>query len=371
MCAISLLSRLSAVVGAVLLLAGCQLVPAGRPAAAPAPPGQPAAAPAQSFDEQTVARFYRGKTVRLIVGFAAGGGYDTYTRLIGRHLGKYLPGNPTVVVENMPGGGSLVALNYLYNAAPKDGTVIATYNGPLVLDQLFGTPGVEFDMARLRHLAVPVRETFVLVAAKRVGITKFEDLLGPQGKQLVVGVIPGALENAAILSRDVLGANLKIVSGYDGTSKIRLALGGGEVDGLFNTWQSVKITNRAEVESGEWVVLATLADEPLKDLPSIPAIPALAKTAEQRHLLRFGAYVPNAFAKIYSLPPAVPADRADALEAAFAKTLADPEFLAEAEKGQLEIDPLFGDEIQRLVGDFLGMPSDLKARLKALLQPAG
>jgi tripartite-type tricarboxylate transporter receptor subunit TctC len=355
----------------LLVLGGACAAPArpagSAPAAAPAPPGGAGAA----FDEKAVADFYRGKTVRIVVGFAPGGGFDTYSRAIGRHLRKHLPGNPTVIVENMPGAGTMVLANHLYNAGPRDGTLIANLAGPIVLEQLFGSPGVEFDMARMRYLAVPVSEVYVMWVVRRAGITKFEELLGPNSKQVVVGGIPGStVEHAPILLRDLLGANIKLVTGYDGTSKVRLAMDSGEVDGFFNTWQSVKLTNRAEVDSGEWVPLVALSDTPLKDLPHVPTIPAIARTDEQRQLIRYGAAVPNQFGKVYVVHQEVPADRAAALEAAFRKTFADPEFLADAEKSQLEIDPLYGEDIHKLVVELLNMPEDLKAQLRRLIRPA-
>ena len=173
--------------------------------------------------------------------------------------------------------------------------------------------------------------------------------------------------------RDVLGANLKVVSGYKGTADVRLAIDSGEVEGFFNTWISSKITSLDKFTSGEWLVLAQLGDTPIKDLPfpNVPTIPAMAKSDEQRQLLRFGTSVPNAFGKVYVLAPAVPADRTAALEAAFMKAMADKELLAEAVKGRLEIDPLFGEETHRLVGEFLGMSPEIKSKLQKLIRPAG
>ena len=180
-------------------------------AAAPAKPG---------FDEKAVADFYRNKTVRIIVGFSAGGGYDQYSRLIARHLAKYIPGNPPVIVENMAGVGSIIAANHVFNVAPKDATVIANISGPIILEQLFANPGVQFDLAKFRYLAVPVSETYVLVVTRKPGVTKFDEIIGPKGKQVTFGAIPGStVEHGAILIRDLLGGNLKVVSGYKGTAE--------------------------------------------------------------------------------------------------------------------------------------------------------
>jgi tripartite-type tricarboxylate transporter receptor subunit TctC len=328
-------------------------------------------APGAGYDEKKVADFYRGKTVRIIVGFSAGGGYDQYSRLIARHLSKYIPGNPGIVVENMAGAGSIIAANNVYNAAAKDGTVIGNISGPIILEQLFANPAVQFDLAKFRYLAVPVPETYVMVVTRKPGVTKFDEVIGPKGKQVTFGAIPGStVEHGAILLRDLLGANVKVVSGYKGTADVRMAIDGGEVEGFVNTWQSLKITSIDKFKNGEWLILAQLSEKPIKDLPApnVPTIPMLAKNSEQQQLLKFGASTPNEFGKVYVLAPGAPADRAAALEAAFAKAFADKELIADAEKGRLEIDPIFGEEIHKLVVEFLGMSPELKGKLQAAVK---
>jgi tripartite-type tricarboxylate transporter receptor subunit TctC len=335
--------------------------------------GHSFAAEKPAFNEKAVADFYKGKTVRIIVGFSAGGGYDLYSRLVARYLGKYIPGTPNVIVENMAGAGSILAANTVANAAPKDGTVVGNISGPIILEQLFGTPAVQFDMAKLRYLAVPVEETYLLIVSKKPGVSRFDDMLGPKGKQVVLGGIPGStVEHAPIIVRDVLGANIKLVAGYKGTADVRLAIDSGEVDGFFNTWTSSKVTSMDKFKTGEWTILAQMGDESLPDLPSanVPTIPMLAKSDEQRQLLRFGTSVPNQFGKVYLLATGVPADRAMALETAFAKAFADKDLLAEAEKGRLEIKPLSAQRTQKLVTEFLGMSPELKAKLQKLIHPS-
>ena len=334
---------------------------------------QSVAAPAAKpgFDEKAVADFYRGKTVRIIVGFSAGGGYDAYSRLIARHLGQYIPGNPTVIVDNMAGAGSIIAANHVYNAGAKDGTVIGNISGPIILEQLFGNPAVQFDIGKFQNLAVPVSETYCMIVTKKSGVSKFEELLGPNAKQVVIGGIPGStVEHGPILVRDVVGANIKLVVGYKGTADVRLAIDSGEVGGFFNTWTSAKITSLDKFKSGEWLLVAQLTDNPIRDLPypNVPTISRIAKTEEQRQLLRFGASSPNQFGKLYVVAPGVPADRAAALEAAFTKAFADKKLLAEAEKGRLEIEPLSGEEIQKLVGEFLAMSPEVRSKLQKVLK---
>jgi len=323
------------------------------------------------FDEKAVSEFYRGKTVRIIVGFSAGGGYDQYSRLIGRHLSKYIPGNPAVIVENMPGAGSIIAANHIYNAALKDGTVVGNISGPIVLEQLFGTPSIQFDMAKFRYLAVPVSESYLMIVTKKPGISKFDELIGPKSKQVSLGAIPGStVEHAPVLARDVLGANLKVVSGYKGTADVRLAMDSGEVDGFFNTWTSSKVTSFDKVKNGDWIVLAQLSEKPIKDLiiPNVPTIPQIAKTEEHRLILKYGTSTPNEFGKVYVVPSGTPQDRAKALEVAFQRVFADKELLADANKGKLEIDPLIGEDIHKLVVEFLGMSPELKTKLHSALK---
>jgi tripartite-type tricarboxylate transporter receptor subunit TctC len=324
-----------------------------------------------TFDEKAVANFYNNKTIRIIVGFSAGGGYDQYSRLIARHLSKYIPGNPAVIVDNMAGAGSIIAANHTFNAAPKDGTVIGNISGPIILEQLFGTPAVQFDMARFRYLAVPVSETYLMVVTRKPGVTRFDELIGPKGKQVVIGAIPGStVEHAPLLVRDVLGANLKVVSGYKGTADVRLAIDSGEVEGFFNTWTSAKVTSYDKFRSGEWLVLAQLTEKPIKDLivPNVPTIPMITKNNEQRLMLKYGTSTPNDFGKVYVLPPGVPADRAKALEAAFEQVFVDKELQADAEKGKLEIDPVIGDDVHKWVVEFLGMSPELKGKLQSAMK---
>lgn len=386
--------------GSASVLAACQqtaapptAAPAAKPteapkpaAAAASPVSSPAAAPAKApavasptapaaakpgFDEKAVSDFYSGKTVRLIVGFAPGGGYDTYTRLIGKYLPKYLPGNPTVIVENMPGAGSVLAANQTYKSLPKDGTVVTNISGPLVLDQLFGTAGLEFDMTKFRYVAVPVAETYLMIVHKRTGITKLEDVMGASGREVTMGTIPAStVEHGPVLMRDALGAKIKVVSGYDGTAKIRLAMDSNEVDGFFNSWQSTKITNMDDVRNGNWVILAQLTDRALSDLPGkVPAIPDFAKGTIESQLLLFGTSYPNKFGKVYVMAPEVPTDRAAAMESAFMRAMADKDLLADGEKAKLEFGPVSGEETRKLVVETLGMSEAVKTQLQKAIKP--
>ena len=327
---------------------------------------------AAATDDKAVADFYRGKTVKIVVGFSAGGGYDAYSRLIGRHLQKHIPGNPSVIVENMAGAGSILLANHMFNVAPKDGTVIGNFSGQIILEQLFGNPAVQYDLAKFRYLGVPIGETYLLITTRKSGVTKLDELLGAKAKQITVGGIPGStVEQGPMLMRDLLGANIKVVSGYKGTSDVRLAMESGEIDGIMNSWESSKVTSLDRIKNGDWQILAQLGDNPIVELPmkNVPTIPQIAKTEEQRQLLRFGAAAPNQFGKVYVIPPGTPPERGAALETALTRTFADKEFLAEADKGKLDIEPVSAQHVHKLINDFFGLPAELKAKLKKILKP--
>jgi tripartite-type tricarboxylate transporter receptor subunit TctC len=331
-------------------------------------------APATARDEQALAAFYRGKTLRVVVGSAAGGPFDLYARMAARHMRKYIPGNPNIIVDNIVGAGNMVAMNQLYNNLPRDGTVMGHVAGSLVLQQLFGAPGVEFDAARLHYLGTPSdQNNYVLIVTRESGITSFEELLPPQRKPIVLGSNPPGQANytAAMLAREVLGINVRLVSGYDGQSKIILAMQHGEVDGTFTTWETTASQNRDKLASGEWLVIAQWTETPIKEHPNLPNVHSFAKTPEDLQLLRLGVSVPNRFIRPFLLPPGVPEDRVRALEAAFDKTMADPEFVAEAERTQLDVSPLGAADLRTLVLEYLQMPPTIKTRLQQVAQGTG
>jgi tripartite-type tricarboxylate transporter receptor subunit TctC len=340
----------------------------GRPAGSDAP-GSGGRGFLERLPEDTVAGFYHRRTVRLIVGSAAGGGYDLYARLIARHLQRHIPGRPTVIVENMPGAGSIRAANYVYMAAPRDGTVIAALNSHIVHQQIFGAPGVLYDAGRLRVMTVPVGDVYLLVVTRKAGVRRFEELLGPSGRPIVIGVTAGGTELGGLLLRDGVRANVKVVAGYDGTSAIRLAMESGEVDAMFLSWASASASSPEKFTSGEWVMLAQFTDEPLDDLRpfGVPAIPALGVSDEQRQLLRYGIAIPSSFARLFVVTPEVPDERAAALERALAGVLADPDLLADAAGARMAIAPIPGNEVERLVRQYLDMPPTVKASIERAL----
>ena len=325
-----------------------------------------------SYDEKAVSSFYRGKTVTILVGHSAGGGFDTYARVISRHLGKYIPGNPNLVVNNMPGAGTLISANYTFNQAPKDGTLINSFDGGIVPSQIYGSSAVQFDLSKLNYIGAPDTFKYIMAVTKKPGITKMEEFISG-GKEIVVGAVPNTgIGHAAMLLKEVLGANVKLVSGFKGTAEIRLAMKSGEVDSVITGWETLRVTNLQDFESGEWLILSQWVDEPLTDLPqkNVPPIYQFARNDEERQLFKLGLIKPNNYARPYALPPGVPQDRVKAIEAAFQKALRDPELLAEAERSKLNINPISGAELRSMILEGLSMPKSIKEKLRPMLAPA-
>jgi tripartite-type tricarboxylate transporter receptor subunit TctC len=321
-----------------------------------------------------VADFYSGETVKIVVATKPGGGFDTYARVIAKHMGKHIPGQPNIIVENMPGAGHMLGMNYIYNNAPKDGTVIGNATGGLALQQLFGSPRVQFDMREFSYLGLPDPiGNSVLIASKRSGVESFEDLLKSDGPQLVVGVqSPGSLQtDPAVLLKEVLGANIKLVPGYDGSSAINLAMEQGEIDGFVTSFHTELATTRAKFEGDDWNVLVQFEREPdpLIDefTEDVPTVYEFADSKAEEEVLFYGSGRPRSLTRIYFLPPGVPEERVEALQQAWEDTMQDKDFLADAEKGELLIGGLSGDEVKQGITELLNMSPELRDQLKTLI----
>jgi tripartite-type tricarboxylate transporter receptor subunit TctC len=313
--------------------------------------------------------FYEGKSIRIIVGFSAGGGYDAYSRLLGRHIGKHIPGNPAIVVENMPGAGSMISANYSYKAARPDGLTIGHFIGGLFLQQLLGKPGIEFDAARFQFVGVPAQDNFVLGVSKSSGITDLDSWLASKQVVKFGGVATGSgTDDFPNLLRATIGLPAQMVSGYKGTADVRLAFNSGEIAGLSNSWESTKSTWRKELEGGDLklIVAATLKTHP--ELPKLPLAINYAKTDEAKRLISTVARVHGPTVRPYVLPPDTPKDRVQIIRKAFMDTMKDPEFLAEAKKANLDINPDDGATLERNVKEVLKLEPALIARLKEILK---
>lgn len=343
-----------------------------EPAAKPAEAAKPATAPAATapkVDTKAIEDFYTGKTMRIIVGSAAGGGYDAYARMVSRHLGRQIPGSPNIIVENMEGAGSLRAANHVYKAAAKDGTIVGHIQGGLFVQQILGQGGIEFDALKWKVLGIPAVERPLCVATAKSGLKTMSDVMNPGGKQYVVGGnAPGsATWDVSMRLKYALDLNLKMVDGYDGTAKIRLAMDSGEVDGICGWgYESVRATAWDRIESGEYVVITQVSEEPLQGLEKAPLIMQFPKTEEAKQLIRLGSIVPGKIIRPFLVAPEVPADRVQMLKQAFDAMWRDKEFLADAEKTKLEISPISGDEAEKAIRDLFAMPEDVKTKLQLI-----
>jgi tripartite-type tricarboxylate transporter receptor subunit TctC len=314
--------------------------------------------------------FFRGKTIRIIVGFSAGGGYDVYARAIARHMGSHIPGNPVMVVENMPGAASMISANHVYKVAKADGLTIGHFIGGLFVQQVLGRQGIEFDARRFEHLGVPIKDTYCIGLTKASGITSLESWMAAKAPVKIGGTAPGsATDDIPAVLQAALGLPLQVVSGYKGTADIRLAADSGEVAGFSTGWESFKSTWRKALDSGEAFIAVQAVAKPHPELPKVPLAMNYAKTEEAKKLIRVGAHDPGTLARPFVLPPGTPKDRVQVLRKAFMETLSDPDFLAEAKKSNLDISPVPGDEIAKTVENLFKIEAPLVERLKKILLP--
>jgi len=313
--------------------------------------------------------FYKDKTIRIIVGFAAGGGFDTYARIIARHMGRHIPGNPTIIVENMGGAGSLLAANHLYRAKP-DGLTIGNFIGTLILQQIYGSKGIEFDARKFDWLGVPVQDSTACALTKASGVTNLEQWLAAKEPVKIGGEAPGANDSDVPRSLKVgLGLPIQLIEGYKGTSQIRLAAEAGEIAGGCWTWESIKVTWRKGLESGNVNVVLQVNAKRHPDLPHVPNAIEHAKTDEGRMLLEAAVHNPGAVLRAYALPPGIPKDRVELLRKGFAAVMKDPGLLAETNKAGLAINPLSGAEVEKIVASFFKLQAAQISRLKEVLLP--
>jgi tripartite-type tricarboxylate transporter receptor subunit TctC len=310
---------------------------------------------------------FAGKTVDIYTGYSVGGGYDLYTRLIARHFGRHLPGNPAVVPKNMEGAASIRLANWLYTAAPKDGTAFGTIGRGTALDPLLGQPGAQFDATRFNWIGSANDEVSVCVAWHSSGFATFDDVL--KKELLVGGTGPGddTIQFAKVLS-GVLGAKLKIIAGYPGGNDAVLAMERGEVQGRCGwSYSSVKAAHPDWLADKKIAILVQLALAKHPELPDVPLITDLAKTEEQQKLLKF-VFARQVMGRPYLAPPGVPPATVAALRRAFMDTMADKDFMADAERSKLEITPVSGERIQELVAELYKTPPELTKRLAEMLK---
>ena len=295
-----------------------------------------------------VSDFYKGKSIELHIGYTSGGGYDVYGRILARHMGKHIPGNPQIVPKNTPGAGSLRAANWLYAAAPKDGTALAIVARGAAFDPLLGVTAAQYDGNKFNWIGSANDEVSVCVSWKDSGVATFNDMLT---KELVVGGTGPTADTDQFpkVMNAILGTQMKLIPGYPGGNDISMALERGEVKGRCAwSWSSVVSTRMQWYKDKTINVLVQLAMHKHPDLPDVPLIMDLAKTDQERAMMTL-VFARQTMGRPFMAPPGVPADRVAALRKAFMATMTDKEFLAEADKGQIEITPVSGEELQALV----------------------
>jgi len=314
--------------------------------------------------------FYRGKTIRLVVGYAPGGGYDFYARAVARYMGKHVAGNPAFVVDNMPGAGSLASANHLYRVAKPDGMTIGHFSGSLFLLQAMGQKEISFDAARFEYVGAVAKVEIVCGFPKSGGIDSVEKWLAARTPPRLGGTAPGTGgHDTSRLLAATLGLPIQLVLGYKSTGDMRLAMERGELTGLCTGWESFRSLWRKQIESGEFVIILQALAKPHPDLPKVPLAISFAKTDEARQLLQVGAHDVASIARPFVMSPGTPKERVQALRKAFSATMSDPGFLADAERANLDIAPLSGEELEKTVLGVLKTSPELLTKLKQIIAP--
>ena len=310
--------------------------------------------------------FYKGKAVRIVVATSAGGGFDTYTRTIGRHLGKHIPGNPTIIVENMPGAGHRIGANHVYKVSRPDGLSMGHFQGGLFLLQVLGEKGIEFDAPKYEFIGAPVKDNRACAFTKASGITSMEKWIASKTPVKLGGIGGGATDEIPRMLKVTLGLPIQLVSGYKGTSEIRLAAESGEIAGGCWTWDSIRATWTKAIQSGEAVVVLQILPKSHPELPHVPLAINYAKSDEARQLIRVGIQDPSEYYRPYVLPPGTPKDRVQTLRKAFQDTMKDPELREDAKKSKLDIEHVTAEELERNVAGLFKLNPSLLARLKEI-----
>ena len=312
--------------------------------------------------------FYHGRNVTMVIGYSAAGGYDTYARVLANHLGDHIPGRPTILPQNMEGAGSLRAANYLYNAAVKDGSVIGMVSRGMAMEPLIGRSHPSFDARKFTWLGSGTNEVSTCVTGHASAVKTWTDALA---KPFTVGGEGSGSDPDifAAVMRNVFGVKLRLVSGYPGTAEITLAIERGEIDGRCGwSYSSLKQQHPDWIASKQVNILVQLALSRSPELADVPLITDFATTDRQRAILRL-VFSRQAMARPFLAPPGIPEDRKQALRAAFDETMRDPAFLAEAKQRGLEVNPVSGPEIDKLIGELYQTPADIIAEVRASIAP--
>jgi tripartite-type tricarboxylate transporter receptor subunit TctC len=312
--------------------------------------------------------FYRGRTVNLVIGYSVGGGYDLHGRMLARHLGKHIPGNPAIVVQNMPGGGSLRAANYLYNAAPKDGSAIGIFSRGMAMEPLIGSSHTQYDARKFTWLGSITNEVSVCATSNASKVKNWDDLLATPFT--VAGEGSGSDPDIfATMIKNVFGAKLRLVAGYPGSAEMTLAIERGEVDGRCGwTWSSIKLQRPEWIADHRLNVLVQLASHRIPELADVPLLVEHATNDRQRQIVNV-ILSRQAMGRPVVAPPGVPEGRRQALRAAFDATMTDPDYVAEATARGLEINPVGGADLDTLLAGLYATPPEVIAEVRAIITP--
>jgi tripartite-type tricarboxylate transporter receptor subunit TctC len=318
---------------------------------------------------QSAAEFYRDKTIELVIGYSPGGGYDAYARMLARHMGAHIPGKPRIVPRNMPGGGSRVATQYVYNIAPKNGTILATGDQSLALEQALGVGNIQFDTTQLHWIGNPNSDNNTLVTWHTSGIRTIEDAKARAVPIGATGADPSS-QYPKVMNA-LLGTQFKVVLGYPGANEINLAMENGEVAGRgSNSWSSWKATKPDWLRDKKLNILVQMGLSKAPDLPDVPLLMDLAANREDAAVLKLLSE-PVVVGRPIFTTPGVPPDRVQALRDAFDATINDPAFIDEARRLNLSINAVPGAKLQQLIAEIAGAPKSVTARLSDILGSSG
>jgi tripartite-type tricarboxylate transporter receptor subunit TctC len=314
--------------------------------------------------------FYKGKTIRFIVGFAAGGGYDAYTRTIARYISRHIAGNPSTVVENMDGAGSVIATNHMFNKAEKDGLTVGIWNSQNVFNHMMGDPSLRIDGRKFGWIGSPSKDSVACAIMGFTGLKTFDDIVKSNKRVRMGATRAGNTTQLPEMLNRWAGAKFDIIQGYTGTSKIRLAMRSKEVDGACWTWDSMRSTARSMLEAkGDdrmipFIINGTWEDPEVKSLTQFKDV---IKNKENLHAFTVWNSA-NDFARPFSLPPGSPKDALQILRQAFASTMRDKDYKADAEKSKLPVDYISGEEIEKHVEQIYSVPADVKQLLNFIVK---
>jgi tripartite-type tricarboxylate transporter receptor subunit TctC len=314
--------------------------------------------------------YYRGKTVTFLVGAPPGGGFDTMTRIVARHLGRNIPGNPIVVVQNMPGAGTVIAANHLYNRSKPDGLTIGVWVGSLTLQKMLGGTGLEFDPLKFEWIGVPVQQTMLCAFTKASGINSMDKWIAAKAPVKMGGQVPGTRpDDISTILKAALNLPIQLVQGYNGTADITMAAEAGELAGQCTSWQGLKSSWRRQYEAGDVHVVLQTNRKSIPELTHVPLAITYAKSNEAKQLIEVGIHDLNAITLAYSAPPGTPRDKVQTLRNAVQATLKDAAFLADARTAQQEVDPMTGEELAATIAGFKNISPQVLKKLAELLLP--